>query len=589
VTEQFTADVRVREENAFLYAVIDAISSSLEREQVLNSIVGILREATDCHAGFVYFVEDEQLVLRAASPIYRHLVGRLAFGVDEGVCGWVARTREPVLIRDNALDDPRMHYVAELEEERFQSMVAVPLSRRDGDVIGVVVLHTVAPREFDEAVMNFLVNAASLVAGAIENLELYRATRRRVDALTGLSRLGEALAAVTRREELYETITRGARDLIDADGCRLYRYEPARGDLELVAASPPEEAGTRRRVEGTALLFDVLDRDGPDGVPGRTLAQGLWPGDEGSGVLRAAVVAGDDRLGVLSCRSRRRRRFAPEEVELLRAAAHLAAAGLTKIELIERLTAENLVHEMFRALGAGETDAALERASRAALDLDRPHAFVQIERAPAAPEPVAPWPEVVRRVEARLRTHYPAAFFPDGHERLRALLVLPAGSPDLADACAEVGRCEGVVVGLTGVHRGADDGARALREAADAARMATVLAPTGGARCYDALGAYKYLVRFAPEDVPRDELQAGIQALAAYDDRRQTQLLATLEEFLAHWRSVGSCAGALHIHPNTLRQRLGRIHEISGIDVDAVDPLSLELAVKLARLTPPAE
>ena len=139
------------------------------------------------------------------------------------------------------------------------------------------------------------------------------------------------------------------------------------------------------------------------------------------------------------------------------------------------------------------------------------------------------------------------------------------------------------------MHRGADEGARALREASDAARMASVLAPTGGARCYDALGAYKYLVRFAPEDVPRDALQAGIQALAAYDDRRQTQLLATLEEFLAHWRSVGSCAGALHIHPNTLRQRLGRIHEISGIDVDAVDPLSLELAVKLARLTPPAE
>jgi GAF domain-containing protein len=567
--------------------VIAAISSSLEREQVLNNIVGILREATDCHAGLVYLIEDAQLVLRAASPIHRHLVGRLAFGADDGVCGWVARTREPVLIRDNALNDPRNHYVPELDEDHFQSMVAVPLVSRAGDVIGVVVLHTVAPREFDEAVVNFLVHAASLVAGAIENAELYRATRRRVDALTELSRLGEALAAVARREELYETITRGARDLLTADACRLYRYESSRGDLELVASSPPEEAGARRRVEGKGLLFDVLDRDGPDGVPGRTLAQGLWPGEEGSGVLMAAVVAGDDRLGVLTCRSRAHQRFAAEEVELLRAAAHLAATGLTKIELIERLTAENLVHEMFRALGAGQTDAARERASRASLDLDRPHLFAQIERAPKAP--VTPWPEVVERVEARLRLHYPAAFFPDGHERLRALLVLPAGSADPAAACAELGRDEGVVIGYTGVHRGADDGARALREAADAARMALVLAPSGGARCYEALGAYKYLVRFAPEDMPRDALYAGIQALAAYDERRQTQLLGTLEQFLANWRSIASSAQALHIHPNTLRQRLGRIREVSGIDVDAVDPLALELAVKLARLTPPAE
>ena len=167
--------------------------------------------------------------------------------------------------------------------------------------------------------------------------------------------------------------------------------------------------------------------------------------------------------------------------------------------------------------------------------------------------------------------------------------MLPAGSPDPAAACAELGRDEGVVIGYTGVHRGADDGARALREAADAARMALVLAPTGGARCYEALGAYKYLVRFAPEDVPRDALYAGIQALSAYDERRQTQLLGTLEQFLAHWRSIASCSQALHIHPNTLRQRLGRIREVSGIDVDAVDPLSLELAVKLARLTPPSE
>ena len=111
-------------------------------------------------------------MLRAASAVHRHLVGRLSFGVDEGVCGWVARTGEPALIRENALADPRMKYVAELEEERFQSMVAVPIARRSGAVAGVVVLHTVAPREFDDAVVNFLVNAASLVAGAIENAEL---------------------------------------------------------------------------------------------------------------------------------------------------------------------------------------------------------------------------------------------------------------------------------------------------------------------------------------------------------------------------------------------------------------------------------
>ena len=115
------------------------------------------------------------------------------WGIDEGLTGWVARTRTPEFIRENAIEDPRMKYVPELEEERFQSMVAVPILSRGGGVIGVVVLHTEAPREFDDEVLNFLVHTASLVAGAIENAQLYEETRRRVDALTTLTQLSQAL------------------------------------------------------------------------------------------------------------------------------------------------------------------------------------------------------------------------------------------------------------------------------------------------------------------------------------------------------------------------------------------------------------
>ena len=43
-------------------------------------------------------------------------------------------------------------------------------------------------------------------------------------------------------------------------------------------------------------------------------------------------------------------------------------------------------------------------------------------------------------------------------------------------------------------------------------------------------------------------------------------------------------ARELFIHPNTLRQRLGRIEELTGLNLDEDDLLSLELAIKLARL-----
>ena len=49
-------------------------------------------------------------------------------------------------------------------------------------------------------------------------------------------------------------------------------------------------------------------------------------------------------------------------------------------------------------------------------------------------------------------------------------------------------------------------------------------------------------------------------------------------------RNMAATAKALYVHPNTLRQRLRRIAEITGIDPRADDWLMLEIACKLLRL-----
>src|SRR5207244_9802993 len=83
--------------------------------------------------------------------------------------------------RDRALEDPRVKYGPELEEEKFQSLISVPIVGRDAGSIGVITLHTEAPREFTQDEVEVLVSSASLVAGANENARLYEEARRRVD------------------------------------------------------------------------------------------------------------------------------------------------------------------------------------------------------------------------------------------------------------------------------------------------------------------------------------------------------------------------------------------------------------------------
>ena len=73
-------------------------------------------------------------------------------------------------------------------------------------------------------------------------------------------------------------------------------------------------------------------------------------------------------------------------------------------------------------------------------------------------------------------------------------------------------------------------------------------------------------------------------ALTEYDHDRNARLVDTLERYLTDRCSVAASARALYIHPNTVRQRLERIQQITGLDLQAEDLLSLELALKVARL-----
>ena len=137
---------------------------------------------------------------------------------------------------------------------------------------------------------------------------------------------------------------------------------------------------------------------------------------------------------------------------------------------------------------------------------------------------------------------------------------------------------------MSQLHSAASEATRAYREALDATTIGRALLREGGAIAYPQLGAYRYLVHIAADDAPRDRMRAAVDTLIAYDSRRRSSLLDTLERYLAERRSVIESARALFIHPNTLRQRLARIEELTGIELDRDDLLSLELAIKLARL-----
>ncbi len=544
-----TAPAAPAGESRVLYRIISTVGSSLDLEEVLGAVVRLLSEASGVHACFVYLLDPggDALVLRAASEPYAQLVGEIRLERGEGLAWWAAERKEPAFIRENALADSRNKFVPELDEERFQSLVSVPILGRDGSVVGVITLHTEAPREFTKGEVEFLVSSASLVAGAIENARLYDETRRRIEELEHLTELGETIARAETLAELLPAVTARGRRLLRAERCHLYLLDAGSEELRLCASTP--EGGAPRE---TISLSEL----GPELRRGRRSR------------VAQPLVANEELLGLLVADG-------TVEGDLAGAVANQAAVAIKKIELIEHLTEKNLIKDFFEELVRGVDPGVLDvRAARLGVDLDERHLVVMATPASDALErllgSVAPGSLLDRRQDS-IRALVPVPS--DGEERL--LDRLRGFHGELPDPSA---------VGVSNPCEGAPSFAAGFEEAEHALAGTSVLRAETGVMTYDELGPYKYLLRMSIDSGVRDAHREAIRRLAEYDANRSTFLLRTLEEFLRRRGNISATAEALYVHPNTLRQRLRRIQELSGVDLRRDDWLMVEIALKLVRL-----
>jgi GAF domain-containing protein len=533
-----------------LQQIVSTVASSLELTEVLRAVVRLMSDASGVHACFAYLLDDtgERLVLRAASPPFERQAGKVVMERGEGLAWWAAERGEPAFIRDNALADPRTKYFPELEEEKFQSLLALPVISRSGDVIGVITAHTEAPREFSDDEVDFLVTSASLVASAIENARMYEEARLRVSELEQLTELAEAIARSDALEELLRTVVAGARPLLAARACHVYLLDAGSEELERAASDP--EPGNARQTLGLAELGPELARGGR------------------SSRLAVPLVANGELIGLLVAEGSAR-------VELGRAVASQVAVGIKKVQVIEQLTEKNLIKDFFEELAGGRPRGDLEgRAARLGCNLELPHVVLVAEPADEA-------------LERALRTAAPGSLFDRREDSLRALLKLPTPNVDFF-----LGRLRKthtdlptpVAIGISSVCQGEATFVDGFAEAQQALLGTIVLKGEPTVLAYEELGAYKYLLRVALDGGIRDSTVDAVGRLADYDAQRGSQLVTTLEEFLRRHGNISATSEALFVHPNTLRQRLRRIAELSGLDLRKDDWLMIEIAVKMVKL-----
>jgi GAF domain-containing protein len=573
VREAFAARRRRESELSALFDTANDLAALRGVDSVLTAIVRRARQLLGTDVSYLTLNDpgrgDTYMRVTDGSVSARFQALRLPMGA--GLGGLVAQRAAPYATA-SYFTDARFRHTSEINDgvhdEGLVAILGVPLIR-GSQVIGVLFAADRTERSFDRSEVSLLGSLAAHAAIALDNTRLLEETRAALDELSAASRELRAYTASVERAA-------GAHD-------RFIDVVLRGGGVEDVAGAVTEALG------GSITVLDEEGRatpsDGPDGTglppdpagaltlarsTGRTVRDGSW--------WTAAVTVDSELLGGLVLH--RDDELSDADQRILERAALVTALLL----LIRRTAgeAENRVRgELLEELlspAVRDPDGLRERARRLGADLDRPHAVV------------------VARVEERCRgralaaaTHLAAtrgglAGTHDG----AVVLCLPdvEPGPAAASVCRDLtGAGAGpVTVGGAGPVRGPGAVRDAHLEAARCAATLVALGRPGGSASADELGFFGLLVGDG-RDVGAF-VAATLAPVLDYDDKRGTDLVATLQAFFEAGASPARAAEALRVHVNTVTQRLERVGRLLGRDWNSpARALEVQLALRLHRLT----
>ncbi|HEY1866568.1 MAG TPA: response regulator [Candidatus Acidoferrales bacterium] len=209
---------REREVNfdiALLNKMASRLSAADPVHEVLDEVVEFVNAVVKCDSCIVYALENDELVLRASKNPHPDVVDRLKMRVGQGITGWVAEHREPVIVAQKAYDDPRFKVFNELPEDRFESFLSVPLVS-GGRLVGVINLQNREPRRYTKREISLVAMIGFLVGAEVERARLESENSELSEKLETRKIVERAKGILQRdlqigEEEAYLTLQRESR------------------------------------------------------------------------------------------------------------------------------------------------------------------------------------------------------------------------------------------------------------------------------------------------------------------------------------------------------------------------------------------
>jgi diguanylate cyclase (GGDEF)-like protein/putative nucleotidyltransferase with HDIG domain len=184
-TDFLTSIASARQEAQTMFELSQDLGNSLSLGETLSVLSIRLRKMVPYDSMAVFLLKENRLVPELVSGDNFRLLSSLNIGLGEGLCGWVAEKRKPVI---NSNPEAEAGYVS--DPARFttlRSTLAVPLEGLNG-VVGVLAMYRSDRDAFSADHLRILLAVSSKIALSVENALKYQQAEdsATTDYLTGL-------------------------------------------------------------------------------------------------------------------------------------------------------------------------------------------------------------------------------------------------------------------------------------------------------------------------------------------------------------------------------------------------------------------
>ncbi len=349
------------EELMILHEVAKDISSNLEIKELLKKVVEMVINFTTADSCLIYLYDrkNDELILSASSHEEDKNLGAIKLRIGEGVTGWAAKEKKPVVIPGKAYEDKRFKAFTILEEDRYESFLSVPILSKD-EIVGVMNLRKREEYSYPTPQISLLFTVSRYLGSAIENAIVYDEVVKKARQLDLLSKVSRTIVSDYYLKEILQLIVTMTAKVMDSKICSIMLLDEKKEELVISATqSLSDDYINKPNLKvGQSISGQVVLKKKPITVLNVTKDPGfMYPEiaqKEGiASLLSVPMMIKDRVIGVINSYTTKEHAFNKEEIDILQAVANQAAVAIENTHLNQ---------EIFAAKDALETRKIVEKA-----------------------------------------------------------------------------------------------------------------------------------------------------------------------------------------------------------------------------------